>query len=118
MQHYIHLGLGFSAEILTKKQADDIYLNSTHDRIETDIGLKLVPFTEDYEGNSWATIVVKDFGAISTHGKMDYIDSITNQANNFKLTPKQLIQVVNMLKEFNIEHLLEKIKPIIYSEHY
>ncbi len=118
MQHYMHIGLGFSAHLLTKDQADAIWSQTPHMPEYETIGLWLIPFTEDYEGKDWATIVVKNYGEIEQAGKMALVSDLTEKAAKFKLSKDEKIFVENKFKEFGISHLISEIKPIIYSENY
>lgn len=118
MQHYIHIGLGFSAKLLTDIQVDSIWDRTTNMPDEKVIGLWLVPFTKDYEGRNWATIVVKNYGEIGNAGKMATISELTEKAHKLNLSKKEQKFIDEKFAEFGISRLISEIKPIIYSENY
>ena len=108
----MYYGLGFEASLLTSKEFDDIYENCHFEK-----GLHIESFTETNKvEKDWATVVIKQLGELENAGKMATFQQIKN-----KLSKEVIIDVPTKeyimaeLKRNNIEHLYDKVQPIIYS---
>lgn len=118
MQHYIHYGLGFSGSLLTEKEfeylQDDMTCPNTNE-----IAVSIVSFTEDFYGKDWSTVVIKNCGTINNSGKM------ANYKDLQKLVSKELIidlptkeLILKELTKANLQHLMDEVTVIIFSENY
>lgn len=114
MQHYIKYGLGIDSKYLTEEEIENIYHNGV-DTYQT-IGLEFISFTEDYEGKDWGTVVVKNFGSLPHSGKMATYQEIKQLCAKEEIITKEDKQaILEVLKQYNIEHLIDKVEVLIYS---
>ena len=117
MQHYIKYGLGIDSKCFTEEQVENIYYNGqkTHKRF----GLEFFSFTENYEGKDWGTVVVKNFGEFPNAGKMATYQEIKQLcAKEENITKEDKEAILEVLKKYNLEHLIDKVELIIYSDNY
>lgn len=117
MQHYIKYGLGIDSKYLTEEEVKYIYYNEldTYKKF----GLEFISFTEDYEGKDWGTIVVKNFGELPHAGKMATYNEIKQLCEKEQIITKEDKEtILNVLKQYNIEHLIDKVEVVIYSKVY
>lgn len=118
MQHYIHYGLGFSGSLLTEQQAEYLQENITWPKTN-EISVNIVSFTEDFEGHDWATVVVKNCGSIGNSGKMNTykdLQKLVSKEIIIDLPTKELI--LKELTKANLQHLIDEVTVIIFSENY
>lgn len=117
MQHYIKYGLGIDSKYLTKEEVENIYYNGV-DTYQT-IGVEFVSFTEEYEGKDWGTVVVKNFGSLPHSGKMATYQEIKQLCEREQhITAEDKEKILQVLKQYNVEHLLDKVEVVIYSKMY
>lgn len=115
MQHYIKYGLGIDSQYFTEEEILTIYSDG-QETYET-FGLEFFSFTEDYEGKDWGTVVVKNFGEFANAGKMatyQQIKQVCENEQNITKEDKELI--LQILKEYNVGHLIDKVEVVIYSK--
>jgi hypothetical protein len=110
--------LGFAGSLLTDKECDYLLEHMTWSDTNK-IAVNLVSFTEDFEGRDWATVVIKDCGAIGNSGKMATYREIQKLASKeviIDLPTKELI--LNELTKANLQHLIDEVTLIIFSTNY
>lgn len=118
MQHYMHIGLGFKANLLTDAIIEAIVADQYCLPELKQAGLWVVSYTEDYETKDWATVVVKDYGEMGDAGKFVYLTELLEKSDKLKLTKAEQVKVKELFDKYGISHLFEHIKPIVYSEMY
>lgn len=117
MQHYMRYGLGIQSKYLTKKEVENIYSNGIN--AYKKIGLEFISFTEDYEGKDWGTVVVKNLGELPHSGKMATYQEIKQLCEKEEIITKEDKQaILEVLKQYNLEHLIDKVEVVIYSDNY
>jgi hypothetical protein len=71
MQTYLHAALGFAGNLLTSEEANRV---RDHEDVENSkegsISARFVPYTEDYDGPNWGTVVLLDLGRVGHKGKL------------------------------------------------
>jgi hypothetical protein len=112
MQSYIHAGLGFHGDLLTDAQYEDIVQDEVS--AENGVGVTFRSFSEDYEGKSWGTVVVFDFGSTGIEGKL--ICDFSTIHKEINLDQRQ--QISDILESRGLGHLIAQVKPIVYIDNY
>lgn len=117
MQHYIKYGLGIDSKYFTEEEVRSIYAEGeeTYKRF----GLEFFSFTEDYEGKDWGTVVVKNFGEFPNAGKMATYQELKQLCEKEQhITKEDKEKILQVLKQYNVEHLIDKVEVVIYSKLY
>jgi len=119
MQHYIKYGYGFDSSLLKKEEFDRIIGQENLSPLDKDYQVGCVPFTEgDYE-HEWSAIVLYQIGEVNSAAKMISISEIDVISQKYGvISDKRRDKFLEVLKDLNLEHYIDHVELIFYSDHY
>jgi hypothetical protein len=115
MQAYLKQALGFSTDILTDEEYDNL-----HDAIQEGISdLSIAYFTEDgYGQKGWSVVVVKDIGEVGD-GKFISWDNLKHLASREAIIAQpDMLDIENRLKLVGLEQLKHRVELVFYLTEY
>jgi hypothetical protein len=119
MQTYVHGGWGCPGALLSEDEAQSLACTHGLPAPYEGIGLAFRPFTEDFEGAAWGTVVVRDFGRAGIEGKL-----ITDQAiqgflvAHGTISEAERVQIRAMLAKMGLERLAEAVTFVFFPSNY
>lgn len=118
MQHYMHVGFGIPGDQLQPEVSDRIWddYDGTDESCTEQTKLRFIPFTEHYEGASWGTVVLHDFGEVKGHaGKLITASQARELLSKYELTPLRRALFLRLLATQGLERLIDSVELVFFS---
>jgi hypothetical protein len=123
MQHYLKYGYGFLSSSIKEFEFDNAQNIVENDRnlqmIDSKVGFVFVSHTEDYPQHDWSTAVLRSLGELPHYGKAVTLSEFSKiNAEYGSISANLKSEFLDALRKVGLEHMIDKVELIIYSDNY